>query len=574
MSEVKDDSLAELNDLGSLLELPEELSRESALGERLSALLESLNTANPDRTRLRTVANLYHANEYDREAKCLYDWLIASAEDDLERARLNYLAAQLVKEKGDSEGAMSYLETSVAAYDGYGLALAQLGEARFKEGSLDTAAELFQQAKSIDRELASAYVGLARVFERRGEIEQMVKELESVLEFDAVNSSALALLSQVYARLGDEKRAYEASEAIEYSAGVPENDPWFQEVIDAIYDVQRLDFLFLDYFTLNRFEEALPYLERMEALDPENPRYSRYRAVMYMGFGYYEKAEEELREGLAKGGAADVFYPLLVKSLSLRGNKEEAERTARAAAERFGASGELNLEWSRLLVEQGAYEEALSVLERGIESDPYSLELHFARARLGMKKGKIDQANESLRMLRQLAPMDAEAMVRAALVLMEAGRFGEALPFLQQSHQVAPFYDEAIELLSDAHYELGLEAVKSRKVDEALERFEKSLALRPRRMDALGARAQVAVQAGRFQEAELALRALLSAAGDRPGILIVYGDVLFRNRKLEEAREVWNVALRLVPNEGSESELRRELKARLEQTSSLGAGEG
>lgn len=568
------DGLAELNTLESVLSWPEELSRESALGARLIVLLEGLNEANPDRAELRTIVRLYHANGYDAKAKHLYDWLIDSCEDNLECARLNYLAAQLVKEKGDSERAMFYLEASVAAYDEYGLALVQLGEARFKVGDLDAAMELFLQAKSIDRELPSAYVGLSRVFERRGQTEQMLEELESILEFDEFNSAALALLSQVYARLGDEKRAYEASESIEYSASAPENDPWFQEVLDAIYDVQRLDFLFLDYFTLKRYGEALPYLERMEALDPENPRYSRYRAVMYMGSGYYDEAEKELYEGLDKGGEASVFYPLLVKSMDLRGNKEEAERTARAAVARHGASGELNLEWSRLLTEKGADEAAMAVLEQGIESDPYLLELHFARARLGMKMGKFAEARDSLRMVRQLSPMNAEALVRAALVLMEAGRFDEALPFLKQSHRVAPFYGEATELLSDAHYELGMEAVKKNSVEEALASFEKSLNLRPRRMDALGAVAQVTVQSGRFGEAETALKMFLEVAGDRPKILTVYGDVLFRNRKVEEAREAWTLALRQAAKEGDDFELQRNLKSRLGQTSSIADEDG
>ncbi len=555
-------------ELEPALALPENLPPDSALGRRLAEDLSDLDRAAPDWDLMRSIAILYHANEYDFRAKTLYDCLIASCQDPEECARLNYLAAQLVKEKGDSEQARAYLEASVAAYDGYAMALVQLGDAKFKVGELAAAEALFERAKSLDRELASAYVGLARVYERRGETERMVGELESILQFDPGNSPALALLSQVYARLGDEKRAYEISESIGYSSLVPEGDPWFEDVREAIYDPQRLDFLFLDYFVLDRFEEALPYLERMEALDPENPRYSRYRAVMYMGFGYYDKAEEELYEGLAKGGQADVFYPLLVKSMNLRGAKEEAERTAREAVARFGASGELNLGWARLLVERQALDEAMEVLEQGLESDPYFLELHFARARLGMKTGKLAAARESLRMVRQLAPMDAEALVRAALVLMEAGRFDEALPLLQQAHGAAPFHKDAIELLSDAFFETGKDARSNGDLDTAMSRFEESLALQPGRADALGARVQVAVEMGRLDEAELALPAFLEATGGRPEILLFYGDILFRNGKVSAAREKWESALLLTGKNARDVELQRRIRARLDQTAS------
>ncbi|MDQ8203513.1 tetratricopeptide repeat protein [Pelagicoccus sp. SDUM812003] len=539
------------------------------MGQRFASIASTLDEEAQNRTALFDLANLYHANEYDDRAQFLYNWLIESESDPETLARLNYLAAQLVKERGYSEEALAYLEASVAAFDGYGQAIVQLGEARLKTGDLEAAETLFRKGMANDSQLVSAYLGLARVHEQRGQLDLAIEALEKVLTFDAENTPAKALLSQLYARSGDKRQAYLISESIAYSTSPPESDPWLQEVKELILDTQRLDFLFLDYFMVGLYEEAEPYLQRMEEIEPENPRWSRYRAIMYMSSGYFEKAESEIREGLENGGEVDVFYPLLVKSLSLRGQSSEAETVAREAIERFGPSGELNLEWARLLMEKQSYEEAMTALNQGLEAKPYDLELHFTRARLGLKLGKTEEASESLKMVRQLAPMDSEAQVRAALVLMEAGRFDEALPFLNQARNASPYYADAIELLADAYFEIGRVAQSKGRIDQALESYNRSLEFAPRRLDVLGARAQLAIESGRLEVAEVALRELLSVTGEKPGMLLIYGDILFRSGKVAEARTHWRIALGRLGESEQESQLQRKLDVRLQQSSAF-----
>ncbi len=554
------------------LSAPEDLEEGSMLAKRFAALAPELNSDSTSRDTLQALAYLCHANELHERARVLYDWLIDSSVDEQERARLNYLAAQLVKERGFSEEAEKYLQASVSAYDGYALALSQLGEARFKLGDWESAESLYERAKRIDSKLVSAYVGAARVFEQRGQLEQAVEELESVLEFDPESSPALALLSQFYARMGDLRRAYETSESIAYSSSPPEKDSWYEEVKQSLFDVQRLDFLFLDYFMVGQYDKAEPFLERMESIEPDNPRWSQYRAILYMKNGYHGKAEREVLKGIENGGDSDVFYPLLVKTMSLRGLLRKAEATAREAMETYGESGDLSLELAHLLVARQDLDGAISSLDKGLVSDPYNLELHFLRARLSMSIGQGATADESLAMVRQLAPMDAEALVRAALILMEVGRFSDALPFLQQSRKAAPYDGEALELLSDAYFEIGRVAQGEGDMTLALEHFNRSLELSPKRLDALSARVQAAVESGRLEDAEIALQGLLSVAGGKPSLLLIYGDILFRLGKVSEARTNWRIALARLGDSEREEQLQRKLTVRLEQSSAFVRG--
>src|SRR5690606_25597754 len=130
------------------------------------------------------LAHLYHANGYGVQASRLYDWLIARSEEAEERARLNYLAADAIKGKGDSAAATAYLEAATRHFKGYPLAYARLGEARLKSNYFAVVESLFREALSLDNTLSPARLRLARLMMRKELFEEAIQELGVLLRSD------------------------------------------------------------------------------------------------------------------------------------------------------------------------------------------------------------------------------------------------------------------------------------------------------------------------------------------------------------------------------------------------------
>ncbi len=554
---------AEIQKVSDALSFPDGIERLPVLEKQIGDRLEKLETLPYSRESMLELAYLFHANGYGDRARVLYDWALQDSEGARERGRLNYLAANAVKEKGDSDSATAYLEAAAREYRGYPLAFARLGEAKLKSGDLETAEAQFLAALSVDEKLSLARLGLARIFDGRGELEKGIRMLEKLLEYDPDNYNAQALLVRMLARFHNDKNAFALAQSFSISSSVPIDDPWLELVREYIFDPQRLDFLFLDYFRVRKYEEALRYLVKLERIDPGNARYCRYRGILMMKQERYREATESFRKGLALGGDEAATYPQLVLSLKGEGLMAEAEEEARRGLLSKDPDVDLYLELARLLLDRGASDEAFSVLGDALEMDPYELEAHLLRARLGFRLGSTKESKESLDMVQQLAPSDAEKLVRAALIYMEAGDFAAAIPFLERARSVNSGYSEAVELLADAHVQLA-KAAHSRGDDlEALVQLDRSLEILPRSVEALTAKTQLLIGLKRFQEAEATMRNLVDGGVENPTILMIYGDLLYRNGRATEARSIWQRALETLGSGDAQKRIRESLERRL-----------
>ncbi len=553
----------EILKLDDALSLPDGIERLPVLEKQIGERLETLEAMPYSRVSMLELAYLFHANGYGDRAKALYDWALEECEGAKERSRLNYLAANAVKEKGDSATATAYLEASTRDYGEYPLAFARLGEAKLKSGDIEGAEAQFLVALSVDEELSLARLGLARIYEGRGELELGIRMLEKLLAYDPDNYNAQALLVRMLARFRDDKNAFALAQSFSISSSVPIDDPWLELVREYIFDPQRLDFLFLDYFRLGKYEKALVYLDKLERIDPGTARYCRYRGTLMMKQERYHEATECFRRDLALGGDDGATYPQLVQSLKQEGLVAEAESEARKGLLASDPDVELYLELARLLLDREAWNEAFSVLGDALEVDPYKLEVHLLRARLGFRLGSIEESKESLDMVQQLAPSDPEKLVRGGLICMEAGDFAAALPFLERARSVNPGYDEALELLADAHVQLAKASHIGGDDLQALQHLDQSLEVLPNAVEVLTAKTQILIGLNRFEEAEASMRVLVDSGVENPTILMIYGDLLYRNGRVSEARSVWQRALGKLDSGEAQKRIRQNLERRL-----------
>ncbi|EDY83837.1 tetratricopeptide repeat domain protein [Verrucomicrobiia bacterium DG1235] len=476
-------------------------------------------------------------------ASAFYDWLIERSETGEKRARLSYLAADAVKEKGELVAVEQYLEMSTSDFRQYPLALARLGEAEMKSGDLEEAEAHFRAAISQDEKVSMARLGISRIHETRGELAAAMWELETLLSYEPDNYNAQALMMRVLAQLKEDDQVFDLGSAFSRSRMPPVEDPWLEVLRDYMFDPQRLDFIFLDYFTVGDYKRALSYLDRMQEIDPENARFYRYRGTVFMEEGQFDQASIHFRKGIELGGDNAESYPLLVQSLSRGGAPDEAEAVARKGLQDSEPSAVLLLELARLLVDRKAYADARETLSEAHEIQPYDVEVLLLRARVSMWLDSREEAKRSLAMVRQLAPSDPEKLVRAALVHMEAGSFVDALPLLERAVKVKPGYKDGVELLVDAHLQIGGKLLAAGDREAALASFDRSLEVMPISIETLMKKSQLLISMNRFQDAERTMRQLILNGVVNPTILLIYGDLLYKNGRPDEARSTWQRAL-------------------------------
>ena len=547
------------------LQLPEAVDQAPLLKRELELALAGLGNAATERESALRLAHLYHANGYEVRAKALYAWLVETSEGGEEAARLLYLLADASKEKGELEASLRHLEAAVALYGDYPSLHERLGEARFKSGDLEGAESSYRAALVLDARLAPAWLGLARVLAQKGDEDGAVATLDRLLEIDRDNYNGRALLARLRERRGEEEQARALRLGMTQSSAAPLFDAWLSPVLEAVYDPQKLDFLFLDFFLVGELERALPLLERLEEADPDNPRVYRYRGVYWQKMDKMEQAIASFRQGITLGGEADVFYPLLVQSLRQLDRLDEAESEARSGLAGTSGLPLLRRELAKLLFDRGRPDEALPLLEESLLANPYDVETLLLHARAALWSSDPARAESSFDLVYQYALGDAETLTRAALVRMESRQYEKALLFLDQALRLSPSHPEAIELLVDANVALGQQARRRGEREQAMGRFEQVLAINPMHRDALSGRAQLLLELRRYGEAEGDLRTLLGVVGDDPRLLTAYGDALFQNGKVAEGRGTWEKALRILPVDTSTAGLRQALEQRLQR---------
>ncbi|MDQ8184332.1 tetratricopeptide repeat protein [Pelagicoccus sp. SDUM812002] len=525
------------------LSLPERIDRLPALQYQVEQRLDLLREDPTNEEAIRELAYLYHANGFVDKATAIYDWLIERSESGEKRARLSYLAADAVKEKGELVAVEQYLEMSTSDFRQYPLAFARLGEAELKSGDLEEAETHFRAALSQDEEISMARLGVSRIHETRGELVSAMRELETLLSYEPDNYNAQALMVRVLAQLKEDDQVFDLGSAFSRSRMPPVEDLWVEVLRDYMFDPQRLDFIFLDYFTVGDYERALTYLDRMQEIDPDNARFYRYRGTVLMEEERFDQASVNFRKGIELGGDDAESYPLLVQSLGRGGAPDEAEAVARKGLQDSEPTAALLLELARLLVDREANAEAMEALSKAHEIDPYDVEVLLLRARVGMWLDSPEEAKRSLAMVRQLAPSDAEKLVRAALVFMEAGIFVDALPLLERAVKVKPGYKDGVELLADAHLQIGGKLLAAGDGEAALASLDRSLEILPNSIETLMTKSQLLINMNRFQDAERTMRQLIQNGAVNPTILLIYGDLLYKNGRPDEARATWQRAL-------------------------------
>ncbi len=411
----------------------------------------------------------YHADLFLDEADRAY----AAAEAlDGDAWRWSYYRALAAGARGDTPGLADGLRRVVAAAPDFGPAWWRLGEAEFKAGRYDAAAEAWRTALPLGEPAptadpapsaeplaaaaarpprwtpgapVSAYAafGLARVSLVQGDANGAVRLLEETTAAAPGFGPAFRLLGDAYATLG---RAADAARALRTARRLPQYQAYLDPLAEALvresrsttfllqqaatadlttnaawreYLIRRaLEFdpdhdvalaeLATTFRRLRRYEEALELLERRRRERPDDYGVLADIGRCLSGLGRYEQAEEMLRRALEGLDNAPTRYELGA-ALAASGRPGEAIAEYRRALDRNpNHLGTLN-NLGVALAEQGRMDEAALHLARLVSLDPQNADAH---ANLGLALaagGASDRAAGAFREALRLDPGHAEA---------------------------------------------------------------------------------------------------------------------------------------------------------------------
>ena len=440
--------------------LPDLTGRPPALAAHLRDAYAAARLAPGSAEAVGALCSAYHADLLFDDARRCYD-RVRALDDEW---RWDYARALIDIELGGTPDLAERLRAIAARAPAFGPVWLRLGDAEFKAGRYDAAAEAWRRAAALppadadaaatpphvpEASLASyASFGLARVALVRGDAAAAREILEGLVRASPGFGPALRLLGESYLALGLHA---EADRAVYRAGRLPAFAPFVDPVVDALTRESRNSTLLLRVaseatLTMNAaWSEHLT--RRAVQFEPGNPD-----AVLKLArvLRTLERNEEALGWFLKYAETVPGDYLALAhigSCLSALRRYEEAERYFRQSlAGLDDATTHYNL--GLLMATMRRPDQAEREYRRAIAIDPAHVNARVNLAPLLVRMGRVDDAVRELRRLVADDPENVAALTNLGVVLMEQGKAAEARPYLERALQLAPELPQAREALA------------------------------------------------------------------------------------------------------------------------------
>lgn len=401
----------------------------------------------------------YHADMlFDHAERC---YAVASSLDSGEW-RWTYYRALIHTERGGGGALVGELRDVLGRAPQFAPAWLRLGDAEFKAGRYDAAAEAWQRAielpppqpdtgsplHAVELPLdAYASLGLARIALQRGDAGRAREILERVTAESPTFSTAFRLLAESYLALG---READSARAVYRARRLPPYAPYADPQVDVLARESRNSTFLLRLASEANLSINGPWSEylsrRAVEFDPDNPD-----AVVKLArvLRTIERNEEALElfiryntmvpgdfQGLAHIGSC----------LSALGRYSEAESYfRRALAGRDDPVTHYNL--GLLMAIGNRLDEAVAEYQKALDGDPMNSDARGNLAAVLVRQGKLERASRELVRLVELDPENARARTNLGLVLLQQNQTGRARQELEEALRLDPTLTPAREAI-------------------------------------------------------------------------------------------------------------------------------
>ncbi len=343
------------------------------------------------------------------------------------------------------------------------------------------------------KDVVHLHVGLekARRFMQDRLYEQAAQQLRQVLQEDATNLAALNELSMVYEEQG---KSEEGLEVVQRALALDPQNPGLTLRL-ASFEAQR-----------QNLDKALELTQAVLEMDPNHLESRIQRALFLQRQRKFEAAEEELERALEREPQHPRLNALYSRMVEMRrGELEAAEQRLRRVltTDPFLVLGYRLL--GDVLARRGAVEEAVDVLRQGLERAPDDPQLH---ARLGLLLarnglGGAETERHLSEAIRLSETFQGDLHAARGGLLAEQGRLAEALDEYERVLAVEPGNVAARNNRAIAWYQMG-------RQDEAVQELRQVIAEHPKHADSYNNLAAIAIHRRDWPEVERQSRAALA----------------------------------------------------------------
>jgi tetratricopeptide (TPR) repeat protein len=284
---------------------------------------------------------------------------------------------------------------------------------------------------------------------------QAEKELTSILRVTPNLPAALNLMGSVRAKQG---RLVEA-------------ETLFLRAVhnDKNYTGARMNLVYL-YLLKRAPDKAIPQLNEVLALEPENAEAKVILGDAYLAKNDLQKAEENYLSALDKGldNAGALFG--LAQISRLKGETREVSIYLNRVGTLIvdSKSPDFLYKFALEAMRVGMFDAAKSALERAVELKPKEPSYLLALGISWLRKGDLFEAEKLFRRLLELQPNNAQGQLHLGYVLLNQKKYAEARTWLEKSARPGA-------AIPEVSYYLGLVAQEQGDDARAIVLFEKAV---------------------------------------------------------------------------------------------------
>jgi tetratricopeptide (TPR) repeat protein len=317
--------------------------------------------------------------------------------------------------------------------------------------------------------------------------------------------------------------------------------------------------------------------ERWIALEPERHEAQQIIAAIYIRQGDAERAYDYLEKVIrAQPSVGDSTFASLLTMLASEKNTETVLQVSKRIADNFSGyayahylHGNLAANYNRpeealdyldnalavkdipdahalrakSLIQLGQREEALVSLRRAVLSKPENKQLRLAYARLLVEVKAYDRARIEFEKLHLMAPNDTDLLYTLGLLSLESQRFDAAETYLSKLLSRG-------ERVGEARYYLG-------RISESRTDYASAISWYGQvnsgeyRFDARIRSANLTARMGDTDGAIAALKEMAQGSQSKASLVRIYlakGEILKSDERFEDAMEIYNQGLQIIPN--------------------------
>ena len=470
--------------------------------------------------------------EESKNAKQIYTQLMHAAylqsfDKDLSGARILY--DQLVKLAPES------------AY-----VLYKRGQLRYKMQDVRGAEEDMRAALEIDDSHILATWQLAQILAHRAyysrdkNVSEVLNTVKKVTELDPTHFMAQQMLGDLAYQL----REYTTAEAaFKTLTRIMPFEPSFHKRLGEIY--QEID----------RPQEAIDAYKRVVKIRPDDTNALRSLGFLNLKTGNLDDAQKAFEQSLTieqQDVRSNLGLGLVLQEVAYRMQTEKNGDSQNASIDSQTLIQDAELYLGRAIFFSSAIVNRSENGRRKATYKKLAVDAQYALANVYLLFEKYEKAEETFTQLLVNDPEHLGAIYGIASVYQSMGVFDKAENYLRKTLSIEPAHEYALNALGYLYAEKGT------KLDEAEDLIKRALEKSPENGEFLDSLGWVFFKQGRFPEAITTLESAIQYSPNNVIILMHLGDAYLKNNEPDKARNVWQEAQTIEPDNA-------ELQERLSQ---------